>query len=267
MLAEKNRQCIGIFDSGVGGLSVLGHIHRRLPNENLCYFADSAYMPYGNKSPMEIEARSLRIAEFLLSRGAKALVVACNTATAAAVQVLRETVNVPVIGMEPAIKPAVHGSVAGVVGVLATSGTISSDKFNRLMQRFTEHAALVVQPCPGLVEHIEAGELDSPQIREMLGQYLKPLLDKGADTVVLGCTHYPFVLPLIREMVGNDIQIIDTGAAIAREVERQLDQRGLLASGDAAEDICFFTSGSASSGLPVMRKLWGSDLVLEACSL
>lgn len=267
MLTKMNRQCVGVFDSGVGGLSVLTHIHARLPHEDLCYFADSAYMPYGNKSAREVEARSLAIADFLLDQGAKALVVACNTATAAAVQALRETVSVPVIGMEPAIKPAVHGSVAGVVGVLATSGTISSDKFNRLMQRFTEHAALVVQPCPGLVEHIEAGELDSPGIRAMLKQFLRPLLEKGVDTIVLGCTHYPFVMPLIRELVGEGIQIIDTGAAIARELERQLEIRGLLATADAPGDMRFFTSGNAPLLLPVMQKLWGKDLVLDECQL
>jgi len=258
---------VGVFDSGVGGLSVLAHIHSRLPHENLSYFADSAYMPYGNKSAAEVETRSLRIADFLLGQGAKALVVACNTATAAAVQALRQNVQVPVIGMEPAIKPAVHGSAAGVVGVLATSGTISSDKFNRLMQRFTEHAELVVQPCPGLVEHIEAGDLNSRRIRELLEQYLKPLLDKGSDTVVLGCTHYPFVIPLIREIVGDGIQIIDTGAAIARELERQLATRGLLADSDADGVMRFFTSGDAASIQPVLQRLWGSDLALEECRI
>lgn len=262
-MSDVNQQSVGVFDSGVGGLSVLGHIRERLPHENLNYFADAACMPYGNKSAAEVEARSLHIADYLMDQGAKALVVACNTATAAAVQAMRAKVDVPVIGMEPAIKPAVHGSVSGVVGILATSGTISSDKFNRLMQRYTEHAELVVQPCPGLVERIEAGELDSPRIRELLQQYLEPILAKGADTVVLGCTHYPFVIPAIRKIIGDEIRIVDTGEAIARELERQLGIHGLLNMTGRQARYTFTASGRIAELQPVMQKLWGGDMVLS----
>ncbi len=260
------QNCIGVFDSGVGGLSVLAHIRDRLPREALCYLADTACMPYGNRSLEEVRERSLRVAEVLLARGAKALVVACNTATAAAVQCLRQHCDVPVIGMEPAIKPAVHGSVAGVVGVLATSGTISSERFARLMQRFTAHAELVVQPCPGLVERIEAGDLASERTRSLLRHYLKPLLDRGADTIVLGCTHYPYVAPLIRGIVGDDVRIVDTGGAIARELERQLGLHGLQ-RGAGEGRIRFLTTGEPERVLPVMRRLWGGELQLEACRL
>ncbi len=258
------QQCIGVFDSGVGGLSVLAHIRSRLPHEDLCYFADSAHMPYGNKSVDELRKCSLFVADVLLKRGAKALVVACNTATAAAAHILREQLDVPVIGMEPGIKPAVHGSARGVVGVLATSGTISSEKFALLMQRFTEHVEVIVQPCPGLVERIEAGELGSGKTRSLLEQYLHPLLNRGVDAVVLGCTHYPFVIPLIRDIAGPDIQIIDTGDAIARELERQLGIHGLGAS-EGCGNIQFLTSGETETVRPVMQRLWGHALTLESC--
>jgi len=263
---ELKEQSIGVFDSGVGGLSVLTHIHASLPDERLHYVADSAYMPYGCKSDQLVESRCMSIADFFIEQGCKAIVVACNTATAVAVQQLRLKYNIPVIGMEPAVKPAVSSSRAGVVGVLATSATIASDKFKQLGLRHGSEARLIVQACPGLVEQIEMGELNTAKTRSMLQSYLNPLMQAGMDRLVLGCTHYPFVLPLIREIVGEDVAIVDSGDAIARELGRQLSANGLLSSVNAeAQDesasIVFWSSGDIRKVEPLMSKLWGKATV------
>lgn len=253
---------IGVFDSGVGGLSVLRHIRERLPAEDLVYVADAAYLPYGDKSEAQVRQRCLAIANWMQQAGAKAIVVACNTATAAAVEALRQRLPMPVIGMEPAIKPAVHGSVSGVVGVLATDTTLASQRFARLMQRFTEHAEFLLQPCPGLVERIEAGDLDCEKTRGLLQGFLDRVLGAGADTVVLGCTHYPFVQPLIRQLVGPDIRILDTGEAVARELQRQLGIHGLQKrEGRGSES--FFSTRMAARDEALFSRLWGSPVRLK----
>ncbi|MFQ5345183.1 MAG: glutamate racemase [Mariprofundus sp.] len=254
-----DEQAIGIFDSGVGGLSVLRHIRNRLPHESLVYIADSAYMPYGCKTESLIRQRCVEVSSFLSRKQCKAIVVACNTATAAAVQHLRALYTFPVIGMEPAVKPAVFQSRSKVIGVLTTSATSSSDKFNRLAERFSQHARLIVQPCPGLVEQIETGDLNGGEIRNMLASFLQPLIEQGMDTLVLGCTHYPFITALIREIAGEDIHMIDTGDAIACELERQLQRRHLLSeSGDSS--VAFWTSGNPETVAPVMSSLWGESV-------
>ena len=226
---------VGVFDSGLGGLSVLSEIQQLLPNESLIYVADSAYVPYGEKTAEQIVERSIRISEFLLDSGVKALVVACNTATAAAIQPLRERwPGLIIVGMEPAVKPAAEQSQHGKIGVLATTGTLRSAKFAALLERYSSRVQVLTQPCPGLVERIEAGELASPATRELLEGYVRPLLSAGCDSLILGCTHYPFIKPLLREMVGDEIAIIDTGAAVARRLHCLLDEAGLMASGPAA---------------------------------
>ncbi len=257
-----DEQPIGIFDSGVGGLSVLAHIHQRLPGEALLYVADSAYMPYGCKPEAVIQQRCVKISDFLFRQQCKAIVVACNTATAAAVHHIRASYAFPVIGMEPAVKPAVFHSRSKVIGVLTTSATSTSDKFNRLAARFSQHARLIVQPCPGLVERIESGELTGDTTRDMLSSFLQPLIRQGMDTLVLGCTHYPFVSALIRDIAGDDILIIDTGAAIACELERQLQNRQLLSENKTAS-IEFWSSGDVEIVAPVMSLLWGEKIMVK----
>jgi glutamate racemase len=259
----QTKKAVGVFDSGVGGLSVLSRIRKHLPGEHLLYVADSAHMPYGCKTSGDVKQRCLLVSEFLLNQGIKALVVACNTATSVAVQTLRAELDIPVIGMEPPVKPAVHGSKAGMVGVLATSGTLNSEKFNRLKSRFALQADLIIQPCPGLVELIEKGDLQSDQIRSLLTSYLQPLLDKGVDTLVLGCTHYPFVLPLIRQIAGDGVSIVDTGDAIARELKRQLHTHSLLNEKQQHGSVQFWSTGDTAAVQPVMSRLWDEKICLN----
>ncbi|WAJ38614.1 glutamate racemase [Pseudomonas sp. GOM7] len=225
---------VGVFDSGVGGLSVLREIRQLLPSESLLYVADSGHVPYGEKSPQYILERCVLITEHLLAQGAKALVLACNTATAAAAAELRERYpQVPIVGMEPAVKPAAAATRSGVVGVLATTGTLKSARFAALLDRFASDVRVLTQPCPGLVECIEAGALQAPATRELLQGYVAPLLAEGCDTLILGCTHYPFLRPLLQELVPPSVTLIDTGAAVARHLRTVLEQRELLAAGPA----------------------------------
>ncbi|MCY1205947.1 Glutamate racemase [compost metagenome] len=250
---------IGVFDSGVGGLSVLREIRSLLPRESLLYVADSGHVPYGEKSADFIRERSHRIAGFLLERGAKALVLACNTATVAAVADLRERYpQLPIVGMEPAVKPAAAATRSGVVGVLATTGTLKSAKFAALLDRFAGNVRVITQPCPGLVERIEAGDLMGPDTRALLAGYVQPLLDEGCDTLILGCTHYPFLRPLLHQLVPDSISLIDTGAAVARQVQRLLEAGGLLAEGPA-EPCRFWSSGDPLAMQEILPVLWGES--------
>ena len=255
---------IGVFDSGVGGLSVLREIRALLPNESLLYVADSGHVPYGEKSPEFIRERCRVLAEFLLAQGAKALVLACNTATVAGVAELRELYpQLPIIGMEPAVKPAAAATQTGVVGVLATTGTLKSAKFAALLDRFASDVRVITQPCPGLVERIEAGELDSAATRELLHGFVAPLLAEGCDTLILGCTHYPFIKPLLRSLVPESISLIDTGAAVARQLQRLLSERELLATGPA-EAARFWSSGETRLMQAVLPRLWGQAAEVQA---
>lgn len=253
---------IGVFDSGVGGLSVLHHIRAELPHEDLLYVADSAYAPYGTKTPEQIQARSLILAEFLLAQGSKALVVACNTATAAAASLLREHFAVPVIAMEPAVKPAVAATRSGVVGVLATSGTLKSAQFAALLENYGKDVRILTQAGLGLVECVERGELDGAETRALLLKYLAPLCAEGADTLVLGCTHYPFLRPLIESIVAGDMALIDTGAAVARHLRRRIDECGLVTTSRDAGSEQFWTTGSIEQATEIMSKLWGRALTV-----
>lgn len=254
---------IGVFDSGVGGLSVLGEIRALLPNESLLYVADSGHVPYGEKSPEFIRERCRVLAEFLLAQGAKALVLACNTATVAGVAELRELYpQLPLVGMEPAVKPAAAATQSGVVGVLATTGTLKSAKFAALLDRFASDVRVITQPCPGLVERIEAGELDSAATRELLQGFVAPLLAEGCDTLILGCTHYPFIKPLLRSLVPDSVSLIDTGAAVAQQVQRLLAGSALLANGPA-QPAQFWSSGDPEAMQRVLPLLWGEAAVVS----
>lgn len=225
---------VGVFDSGLGGLSVLRAIRAELPAESLLYLADSGHAPYGEKSPEFIAERTLRACEWLVEQGCKALVIACNTATAQAVHVLREKLAVPVIGVEPGLKPAVAASKSRVVGVLATESTLRSEKFARLLGNVSGDCQVLCQPGYGLVPLIERGDTRSPAVLELLQAYLQPILDAGADTLVHGCTHYPFLEDAIREIAGDRLTLIDTGHAVARHLGRTLAAAQLQATGDAA---------------------------------
>ena len=251
---------IGIFDSGVGGLSVLREIRRELPGEDLLYVADSGHAPYGDKSRQTIETRSIAIAEFLMSRHAKAIIVACNTATGAAIEKLRAKFSVPIVAMEPAVKPAAETTKSGVIGVLATSGTLGSDNFARLHERFGAEVDILVQACPGLVEQVEAGDLSGGKTRALIENYLVPLLARQADTIVLGCTHNPFLAPLIREIAGPAVAIIDPAAAVARELRRRLAGADLLSAGSHAGTEQFWTSAEPGTTQPVIAQLWEEDI-------
>jgi len=250
---------IGVFDSGVGGLSVLKEIRRRLPHEDIIYYADSAFCPYGVRPPAEIAARSMKICDFLLDQGAKALVVACNTASVAGLDIYRRHYSVPIVGMEPAVKPATAVSKNGRVGVLATSVTLSGNRFSSLLERFKNGAEVFSQPCPGLVELVESGENDSPRTLEILRGYLTPLLDSGVDTIVLGCTHYPFLKSAVQSLAGSGITVIDTGEAVARQVCRVLEAQGLATPAAGPGKEIFHTSGRPEEVGPVIKKLWGGN--------
>lgn len=253
---------IGVFDSGVGGLSVLHHIRQLLPDERLIYVADSGHVPYGDKSPGYIEQRSLALTRFLVEQGADAIVIACNTATAAAAACLRSQFSLPIVGMEPAVKPAVTATKSGVVGVLATIGTLESARFAALLGKYADEIEIVTQGCPGLVEQVERGDLNGPETRALVERYTAPLLAKGADTLILGCTHYPFLAPLIRNVVGDGIVLVDTGAAVARQLQRRIDSElpGRLAGGGEAH---FFTSGEAARASRILSLLWHDDVVAQ----
>ena len=253
---------IGVFDSGVGGLSVLRHIRALLPDARLIYVADSAHVPYGDKPHHYIEQRAVELTRFLIEQGAEAIVIACNTATAAAATTLRQHFKCPIIGMEPAVKPAVSATKSGVAGILATIGTLKSARFAALLESHAKGIEIVTQGCPGLVEQVESGDLEGQKTRELVERYTKPLLSQGADTLILGCTHYPFLAPMIRSVAGPDIALIDTGEAVAKQLQRRLlaelpDAR----PGDGTEH--FFTSGDPHAASLIISKLWGSPVVVH----
>ena len=255
---------IGVFDSGVGGLSVLAEIRRLLPAETLHYVADCGHIPYGEKTPEYIRERCQVIAARLHDQGAKALVVACNTATVAAVADLRERYpDWPIVGMEPAVKPAAAATRNGVVGVLATTGTLQSAKFAALLDRFAHGMQVLTQPCPGLVEQVERGDLHGPQTRQLLQGFVEPLLAAGCDTLILGCTHYPFLRPLLSELVPPEVTLVDTGAAVARRLHSLLEVNQRLATGSAGPTR-FWTSGDPAALAVVLPQLWPAGAEVKA---
>ncbi|RKN78619.1 glutamate racemase [Ulvibacterium marinum] len=221
---------IGIFDSGVGGTSIWKEIQKLLPKENTLYLADSKNAPYGEKSKEEIVRLSRKNTEFLLQKGCKLIVVACNTATTNAITYLRDNYDVPFIGIEPAIKPAALNSKSRTVGVLATKGTLASSLFHSTSENHAYGIQVLEQEGTGLVELIEKGELRTVKTRSLLKKYLDPMLDKGIDYLVLGCSHYPYLIPLLRELLPEQVRIIDSGEAVARQTKAILLERDLLDS-------------------------------------
>lgn len=245
---DMTGRTIGVFDSGVGGISVLKELLRCLPNERFIYYADSANAPYGIKSLSEVKRLSLEIANFLiLDRGVKALVVACNTATSAAINILRQEFSIPVIGMEPALKPAVSLAQEGQVLVMATPMTIREDKFQRLLSRYGDRHKVISLPCPGLVELIEQGEVSGEKLRALLATLFSPLDLTKIEVVVLGCTHYVFVKSEIASFFPENVAVIDGNLGTAKQVRRVLEEQGLLSLkwlDPGQERIEWLTSGS-----------------------
>ncbi len=243
---------IGVFDSGVGGLSVLRAILEQLPTVPVLYAGDQMHVPYGSRSLAEVRLLSEGLTHFLLSQGARLIVVACNTASAAALHHLRELYpEVPFVGMEPAVKPAAENTRSGVVGVMATPATFQGELYASVVERFGQHVKIITDTCPGLVNQIEAGDLDSSKTIEILRKALNPMIDAGVDTVVMGCTHYPFVIPQIQKIVGPGVRVIDPAPAIARQTGRLLVERGWLDQSTASVPPRFYTSGETEG----MREL------------
>jgi glutamate racemase len=253
-----NQQPIGIFDSGVGGLSVLRVIRELMPEESIIYLGDQGHVPYGPRPLRQVRDFSGGITDFLLDKGAKIIVVACNAASAAALSYLRETYpDISFVGMEPAVKPAAEHTETGVVGVLATPATFQGALYASVVERFAAGVKLLQSTCPGLVQQIELGELDTPKTRAILEAALLPMLKQNIDTVVLGCTHYPFVIPLIQQIVGEKIRVIDPAPAVARQTERMLNADGLKFPAGGRGDIQYFTSGDENTFRSLLPKLIG----------
>jgi glutamate racemase len=257
-----NEGPVGLFDSGVGGLSVLRAIEASLPSESLLYVADSANAPWGDKPPAFVRDRALAISSFLIAHGAKAIVIGSNTGTAGSAEALRGTLDVPVIGIEPGIKPAVAATRSGVIGAIVPAAVGESDRLRSLVERFGGGVRIVIQPVPGVVEHVETGELDGPELRTMLQGYLAPMLEAGADTIVLGSTHYVWIKPVLRELAGPEVTLVETGDAVSRQLGHVLEERDLLA-GDRRGEERFWTSGDLEVSTRVISKLLGRDVSVE----
>ena len=251
---------IGVFDSGIGGLSVLHHIREQLPHEDLIYFADQGHVPYGSRSAVEIQAFAGAITRFLLDRGAKAIVVACNTASAAALTFMRDSIpEVTIVGMEPAVKPAAGHTKTGKIGVLATPGTFDSARYAGLLVQYAGEIPVFEDPCKGLVELIEQGQFKGQEVERILHEATGPMLTAGIDTLVLACTHYPFVLPVIRRIVGPEIAIIDPAPAVARQTWKVLQRDLLLTSNKKTGQVRIITTGDASKLASIISKLFETE--------
>jgi glutamate racemase len=257
MVPAIGEQPVGVFDSGVGGLSVLRAIRVELPGEHLVYVGDTGSGPYGDRSAEFVTERAKVLTQFLVEQGVKAVVVACNTATSIAVSALRVRFGLPIVAIEPAIKPAASRTRSRVVGVLATTGTLASSNMAKLLANNGADVEFLIQPCPGLADQVEKGEVDSDETRSLVERYVRPLVEKGADILVLGCTHYPFVASLIHEVAGPEVDVIDPATAVARELRRRLETNRLLraATVDGAER--FWTTGAVDEVRPIVGQLWG----------
>ena len=256
---QKNSDApIGIFDSGVGGLSVLRAIRALMPGESLLYLGDQGHVPYGPRPMHEVQSFSHEITRFLLDNGAKLIVVACNAASAAALKHLRLSFpDVLFVGMEPAVKPAVEQTRSGKVGVLATPATFQGELYASVLERFARGVTVLQNACPGLVQQIEKGELTNGETKNILQSALLPMLDQGIDTVVLGCTHYPFVIPSIEQIVGTQVRVIDPAPSIARQVRRLLEAEKLCASGKELANIHYYTTANIGAMQILLPKLLG----------
>ncbi len=237
----KNKP-IGLFDSGIGGTSIWKEVVKLLPNENTMYLADSKNAPYGEKSSEEILALSVKNTEYLILKGCKLIIVACNTATTNGIDYLRKNYTIPFIGIEPAIKPAALLSKTGAIGILATKGTLSSKLFEKTTKEYTKNITTIEQDGEGLVPLIEEGKLNSPEIRSLLTTYLKPMLQFNIDHLVLGCTHYPYLIPQIKKIVGKNVTIIDSGEAVAKQTKAVLEKYNLLSTSTTKTHHQFYTN-------------------------
>ena len=254
-----NEQPIGIFDSGVGGTSIWKEIHALLPHENTIYLADSANAPYGSKGKQTIIELSIKNTEYLLNKGCKIIVVACNTATTNAIDYLRANYNVPFIGIEPAIKPAALQTKTSTVGILATKGTLSSELFSKTSTLFAKDIKVMEQIGNGIVELIEGGKLHSEEMKVLLKVYIKPMIDANIDYLVLGCTHYPYLIPFLVELLPNNVKIIDSGEAVARQTKAILEKNQLLNTGILKPKTEFFSNGNPE----VMKSLLSNKYKVE----
>ena len=249
---------IGVYDSGVGGLSVLRAIHSQLPNEETLYFADQAKVPYGERSLEEVRQLSEGVTRMMMKQGAKLIVIACNTASAAALKYLRmQYPDFPFVGMEPAVKPAAEQTLTGKVGVLATPAAFQGELYASVVERFAKDVQIFQATCPGLVKQIERGYLNTYLTRNILQQALQPMLAEGVDTLVMGCTHFPFVIPLIQQIAGDGVRVIDPAPAIARQTERVLIQRYLLRSSNDQPFHRYLTSGDPTRFSRLLEQLLG----------
>lgn len=275
-MKDKSSGSIGVFDSGIGGITVLQKIWQELPHEHFIYLADQAHVPYGPRPLEQVRKFAEGITQFLFEQGSKIIVVACNAASAAALHHLRKVFpSIPFVGMEPAVKPAVETTRSGVVGVLATPATFQGELYASVVERFATGVELIQDTCPGLVAQIEAGLLDTSKTRAILERAILPMLNRGIDTIVLGCTHYPFVIPLIQEIAGAGVRVIDPAPAVARQVRRLLEQSDALSSQNVitgsskitqgasqvpgCEGTQFFTSGNGEAFRQVLEQFLGVD--------
>ncbi|HLO65242.1 MAG TPA: glutamate racemase [Azonexus sp.] len=261
MDSSLNPHPIAVFDSGLGGLTVLRALQARLPQEDFLYFADTRFLPYGDRPEAFIRERAVRIAEALARRGAKALVIACNTATAAAAEAVRAAAPIPVVALEPGVKPAAALTRSGVIGVLATTRTLHSERFQRLVGDHASGHRVLAQACPGLAEAIEMHGPDSRPVEQLLDAFVAPLAAAGADIVVLGCTHYPWVAAMIARRLPAGVTLLDTGEAVARQLERRLAATGLLGGGHGR--LVVASSGAPAQVGATVARLWGSKLAVE----
>ena len=256
-----NTQPIAVFDSGLGGLTVLRALRERLPQEDFFYFADTRFLPYGDRPEVFLKERGVLIAEALARRGAKALVIACNTATAVAAEAIRAASVLPVVALEPGVKPAATLTKSGVIGVLATTRTLHSERFERLVGNHANHLRVVAQACPGLAEAIETEGPASAAVEVLLDACVAPLAAAGADVVVLGCTHYPWVADGIARRMPAGVALLDTGEAVARQLERRLAAGGLLGGGEGR--LTLATSGAPLTVTATVDRLFGEKMHVE----
>lgn len=254
-----SKQAIGIFDSGVGGTSIWKEIHALLPHEHTIYLADSGNAPYGSKGKEIITNLCIKNTELLISKGCKLIVVACNTATTNAINVLRNTYNIPFIGIEPAIKPAALQTKTNTVGILATKGTLSSALFSKTSDLFASNIKVIEQVGDGIVPLIESGNLHSEPMRLLLKNYIQPMIDANIDCLVLGCTHYPYLIPMLKDMLPKYVTIIDSGEAVAKQTKAVLEQHKLLNTQKLIAKTQFLTNGD----LDVMESLLGNEFIVE----
>ncbi|MDD2741944.1 MAG: glutamate racemase [Rhodocyclaceae bacterium] len=252
---------VAVFDSGLGGLTVLRALRGRLPKEDFFYFADTRFLPYGDRPEVFLRERGVLIAQALVERGAKALVIACNTATAAAAEAIRAVVDLPIVALEPGVKPAVALSKSGVIGVLATTRTLDSERFQRLVGNHAQQHRVIAQACPGLAEAIESLGPDSPEIGRLLDAFVQPLAAAGADVVVLGCTHYPWVAEGIARRMPPGTTLLDTGEAVAKQLERLLAAGDSLGGGSGL--LTMATSGAPQQAIVTVDRLFGAKIHVE----